>query len=96
MFLESCKALKVATTSFLMMSQHDLKNFPVKPSGPGALSIGISFIASWISAFVKGSSSPERSIGVYPRTGQLRSQDLGSGRPITCRKCSAMVDSLSS
>lgn len=52
--LASCKALKAATMLSLMMSQHDLKYFPVKPSGPGALSTNISFIALRIPDYVNG------------------------------------------
>jgi hypothetical protein len=56
----------------LMISQHTLKNKPVKPSGPGALSLGIEKIVSFISSRENGASSDERSCYAKARVGQLR------------------------
>ena len=49
-----------------------LKKAPVNPSGPGVLSDGIEFIVSLISSCVNGTSSSERSRGVYHRDYQSK------------------------
>ena len=80
------RALIAATTSDLTISQHDLKNAPVKPSGPGALSPGMEWMVSLISSSVKGASSSERSRGLYPRADHKRVAGLGTTVPRWFRK----------
>jgi hypothetical protein len=46
--------------SSLTIGQQDLRNCPLKPSGPGALSIGNDLTTTSISAFVKGEESSSR------------------------------------
>ena len=53
--------LITAMISILIMFQQDLKKAPVKPSGPGALSLAVLLIASLTSSSVKAASNSLRS-----------------------------------
>lgn len=53
------KLFIASVISSLMISQQALKNAPMKPSGPGALSCGMAHV-SLISSWVNGASRSER------------------------------------
>ena len=55
------KLLITCITSGFIMSQHNLKKIPVKPSGPGALSPGSSLMAARTSSSVNSAPRSKRS-----------------------------------
>jgi hypothetical protein len=77
------KEVKSAEMSARIMGQHFLKNSPVKPSGPGALSKGSWHIACQISPSEKGPSREERSGAERSRSGQEKSRSVAGVR--SCR-----------
>ena len=88
------KRWSTAMRSSLTMAQHFLKNRPVKPSGPGALSLGMLFIASRTSSSVKGESSSCRSCDSRLSSSQLKFVVLPLPLFMTCEKWSWIIFSL--
>src|SRR4051812_48830552 len=66
--------------SSLMISQQERKKEMEKPSGPGALSAGMSSIASLISSSENGSPRSSKGWAMGLRTAQLKSSWRGGGR----------------
>ena len=64
-----------------MMSQHSLKKIPIKPSGPGALSLGMEKVVSFTSSRENGASKAERSCHGKASADQLRVSSLGGVVP---------------
>ena len=91
-----CSWLNAAVRSYFIISQHSLKKIPVKPSGPGALSLGMEKIVFLISSCVKRAPSEDRSCCWYPSKGQWKVAGLIVDVPRCCRKWSVITFSLSS
>ena len=73
-----------AIISLLMISQQDLNNFIVNPSGQGALFEGRSLIDAFTSSSEKGESRPSRShVGRFKLSTLREGEELGALRPIT-------------
>jgi hypothetical protein len=58
--LPAKKSLLSWYMSSLMICQHFLKNMPLKPSGPGALSMGICLTTLSISSLVNGADTTKK------------------------------------
>ena len=76
------------------MPQHFLKKRPMKPSGPGALSLGMSLIASRTSHSAIGAPRPCKSSGSKLSSSQLKSLRLRGPPFMTLEKCSWISFSL--
>jgi hypothetical protein len=74
------KALVALMTSPFIMLHHILKNNPVKPSGPGALSVVNRSMALLISCSGNGASKEDRSWCRNPSVAQLKSTLEAGGR----------------
>ena len=93
--LRFASCITAATTSALMLSQHDLKKAPMKPSGPGALTEGKENTASLISASSNGSSRDDRSWRCIPMFSHTMDLVRRAGVPRLAWKCSRRARSLS-